>query len=491
MTNYKLGARLLNNTAILLVTQVITKFLGTVFTIIIARKLGVADYGLWVFATSLGYVFGMIVTFGFPRLITREVARDLGRTSEMLGRILGLEFVFSSLAMAALAVTLLALDYPPDRTWIVGIGGAAMVLYAVLDVTTAFFRAHQRMGLEGAVRIALSLLNVGLGLAVLFAGLGLPALAVTQLVAFTLALLGSLFLIRRTLARPSFSADWRAYRRLLAAAVPFALSGFFVYLYDGTSVLFLAFMKGDLETGLYSAATNFIRVFGILPASLVAAFLPAMALFSQTSPGEWNALYRRSFKYLLIMALPISVGLALLSNDVVSLVLGEAYVDSAPILQMAAWVIIPVFLNHGCSNALISVNREKSLLSAVGVAMGFNLVANLVLISRWGAYGAVGASLLTEGLILVILLAVLLKAGATLSVHELVVKPILGAGLMAGAVTLGHRFGLFGMILVGAVVYVAVLFALRTFDAEELGSLRTWWALACAKLPGRLGQQPP
>ena len=332
---------------------------------------------------------------------------------------------------------------------------------------------------------------MGLGLAVLFAGLGLPALAVTQLVAFTLALLGSLFLIRRTLARPSFSADWRAYRRLLAAAVPFALSGFFVYLYDGTSVLFLAFMKGDLETGLYSAATNFIRVFGILPASLVAAFLPAMALFSQTSPGEWAALYRRSFKYLLIMALPISVGLALLSNDVVSLVLGEAYVDSAPILQMAAWVIIPVFLNHGCSNALISVNREKSLLSAVGVAMGFNLVANPVLISRWGAYGAVGASLLTEGLILVILLAVLLKAGATLSVPELVVKPILGAGLMAGAVTLGHRFGLFGMILLGAVVYVAALFALRTFDAEELGSLRTWWALACAKLPGRLGQQPP
>jgi O-antigen/teichoic acid export membrane protein len=490
LANYKLGARLLNNTAILLATQVITKFLGTVFTIVIARELGVADYGLWVFATSLGYVFGMLVAFGFPRLIAREVARDLGRTSDILGRILGLEVVFSSLAMVALAVTLFALHYPPGRAWIIGIGGAAMVLNGVLDVTTAFFRAHQRMGLEGAVRITLSLLNVGLGLAVLFVGLGLPALAITQLVAFTLALLVSLFLIQRRLARPSFSTDWRVYRRLLVGAVPFALSGFFVYLYDGTSVLFLSAMRGDLETGLYSAATNFIRVFGILPASLVAAFLPAMALFSQTSPGEWNTLYRRSLKYLLIMAVPISVGLALVSDDIVSLVLGKAYADSAPILQLAAWVIIPVFLNSGCSNALISMNREKSLLRVVGLAMVFNLVSNPVLISRWGAYGAVGASLLTEGLILAILLNILRRAGAKLPVRELVVKPVLSAGLMAGAVSLGHRFGLLGMISLGAVVYVVALLTQRTFDVEELGSLRMWWALACAKLPGGLRQQP-
>jgi len=490
LANHKFGARILNNAAILLATQVITKFLGTVFTIIIARELGVADYGLWVFATSLGYVFGMIVAFGFPRLITREVARDLGRTSDILGRVLGLEVVFSSLAMIALAVTVLALHFPPERAWIVSFGGAAMVLNAMLDVTTAFFRAHQRMGLEGAVRITLSLLNIGLGVAVLFAGRGLPALAVTQLAAFTLAVFMSFVFIQRRLARPSFPTDWRMYRGFLVAAVPFALSGFFAYLYDGTSVLFLYFMEGDLETGLYSAATNFIRVFGILPASLVAAFLPAMALFSRTSPGEWNALYRRSLKYLLIMALPISVGLALISNDVVSLVLGKAYADSAPILQMAAWVIIPVFLNPGCSNALISMNREKSLLKVVGLAMVFNLVANPVLISRWGAYGAVGASLLTEGLILAILLNILRRAGARLTVPELVVKPVLSVGLMAGAVSLGHRFGLIGMISLGAVVYVAALFALRTFDVEELGSLRTWWALACAKMPGRLRQQP-
>ncbi len=454
MVDNRLGARLLNNAAILLATQVITKFLGMVFTIIVARELGVADYGLWVFATSLGYVFGMLVAFGFPRLITREVACDLGRTSEILGRILGVQAAFSCLALAALAVTLLALHYSPGRAWIVGIGGAAMGLNAVLDVVAAFFRAHQRMELDGAVRITLSLLNLGLGVAVLLAGLGLLALAITQLAAFMFALLLSLFLVQRTLARPAFSTDWRAYRGLLVAAVPFALSGFFSYVYDGTSVLFLAVMKGDLETGLYSAATNFVRVFGILPASLVAAFLPAMALLGQTSPDEWGVLYRRSLKYLLIMALPIAVGLALVSNDIVSLVLGEAYTNSVPILQMAAWVIVPVFLNPGCSNALISMNREQSLLRAVGFAMVLNLVANLVLIPKWGAYGAVGASLLTEGLILVILLNVLRRTGAKLSGLELIAKPFLSVGLMACTVFLGHRLGLLGMILLGAAVYV-------------------------------------
>lgn len=468
------GASLLNNTAILFATQVITKFLGTVFTIVIARELGVADYGLWVFATSLGYVFGLLVTFGFPRFITREVARDLRRTAEVLGRILGLQAVFSCLALVALAITPFVLHYAPNRAWIVFIGGAAMVLNAVLDVVAAFFRAHQRMELEGVVRIVLSVLNVGLGVAVLFAGLGLSALAITQLAAFVLALSFGLALVQRKLGRPAFSWDLAGYRRLLAVVLPFALSSFFIYIYDGAAVFFLSFMKGDMATGLYSGAMNFVRVFSLISWSLVAAFLPAMSLARQRAPDEWRVLFQRLLKASLIMALPIAVGLSLVSKDIVSLVLGEAYSDSAPILQLAAWVIIPGFLNTGCSNALISMNRERSLLHVIGGAMMFSLAANLVLVSRWGAYGAVGASLLTEGLILVILLNILRRADARLSALEFAAKPLLSVGLMAGAASLGRHFGLLGMILLGAVVYAAVLLALRVFDAEELGSLRRW-----------------
>jgi len=490
-------ASLLSNTAILLATQVVTKILGTVFTIVVARRLGVESYGLWVFATSLGYMFGMLVTCGLPRLITREVARDLETTPEMLGRVLRVEMVISAVALAAMLVLLVALRYTPARMWIVAVGGAAMLLYAVLDVVTAFFRAHQRMDLEGVVRVGLSGLNVGLGLVVLFAGLGLPALALTQLVAFALALLLGLALVRRKLARPVFSGGWQAYRLLLVAVAPFALSSFFIYVYDGTAVLFLSFMKGDAVTGLYSAATNFIRVFAILPASLVAALLPAMALAWRTSRPEWTRLYRYSLKYLLMMALPISVGLALVGRDIVSLVLGDAYAGSVSILSMAAWVNVFVFLNHGCSNALISMNREKSFLSTVGTVMVFNLAVNPLLISRWGAHGAVAASLLTEGLMLAIQLRVLSRMGATAATDAtrsglaLLARQVLSVGLMAVVVCLTRPLGLAGMICLGAAVYTVAIFALRTFDSDEIGSLQRWGASLWARLPGRLRHQLP
>jgi O-antigen/teichoic acid export membrane protein len=490
--------RIIGNTATLFSAQVVSKVLGAIVTIIAARRLGAEDYGLYIFATTFGYVFAVVVAFGLPRLITRDVARDLEKTPTVLGRVLALEVTFTTLAVLGMLGVVLALGYSPYRALVVTVAGTSMVLAAVLDVVVAFFRAHQRMQFEALLRVSLSILNLGLSLAVIFAGYGVLALAVVQLGAFVLVLIMGVILAAGKLGRPIFSADWPAYRRLLLSAVPFALSTFFIFIYDGTTAIFLSFMKGDLATGLYSGAANFIRIFGILPASLVAAFLPAMAQLGQTSALGWRTLFQRLLRYLLIMALPIAVGLTMLSNEIVLLVLGQGYAASAGILRMAAWVVVLVFLNHGLSNALISIDREKSFLSAVGAAVVVNLVANLTLIPRWGAYGAVGASLLTEGLMCAAQSYALRKAGAKFLGLVPTVKPLLSVGLMAAAVHLAQVelgpsratgwAGLIGLVVLGGMVYLAALFALRSFDSDEIELLRSYWATATTRLPGRLKQ---
>jgi O-antigen/teichoic acid export membrane protein len=482
--NQRLGARVFSNASILVGVQVISKLLGTVLVIVAARLLGVADYGLYTFATTFGLIFGLLAAFGFAQLVAREVARDLSRTGQTLGSILVLEAVLTVVAALAMMVTLRVLHYPADRLWIVVIIGLSMVLNSVLNVITAFFRAHQRMELEAVTRIVFSVFNLVLGLAVLLAGYGIVPLALAQLAVFVVVLALSVFLAVRVLARPQFSRSWPAYRQLLVAGRPFALSSIFIFIYDGTAIIFLSLFQGDQVTGLYAGAMNFVFLFGILPASLVGAVLPALSQLWPGSPVSWLALYRYTIKYLLLMALPIAAGLALVSDEIVPLVLGPAYSSAASILHLAAWLLILVFLNHGLSTALISVDQEKTYLRIVGLALIVNLIANLLLIPAWAAYGAVAASLLTEGLIMAMLIVVLSKAGLHTRLVRLSLKPWACVAIMAATVYLVRELGLAVEILVGSMVYIGALLLLRVFEADEIEQARLFRQAAAKRLRG-------
>lgn len=490
MINERVSARIFGNTGILVLTQVITKVLGTIFAVVAARKLGVESYGLYVFATTIGSIFGLLAAFGFSQLITREVARDEQHTGEALGQVLIIEAVFSTLAVALMVITLIFLGYPADRILIVTVVGVTMLLNAVLNVFAGFFRAHQRMGLEAVTRITASVLNLGLGLPILLAGSGILQLAIAQLVAFVVALLLGLYLLTHHLARPKFSWHWPAYRKLLKLAIPFAVSSILILVYDGAAVIFLSTLKGDEATGLYAGAANFVRVFGLLPASIVGAVLPAMSQFWYTSHSAWTMIYHRSLKYLLILALPISVGLVLVSDLLVDLVLGSAYAGSGMILQLLAWILIIEFLNHGLSNALISIDRENAYLRIVALAVAFSVIFNLLLIPRFGAQGAVMASLTTEGVVLLSQLIVLSRAGLRTPILRIGAKPLLSVAAMGLVLTLVTTPNLLATILLGFVVYFIVLFALRPFDADEMQALSEWWTAAHNKVLQWLGRSP-
>jgi len=130
----KVGTTIFGNAGILIATQVMTKMFGTVFTIVVARKLGVEDYGIYAFAITFGHIFGMAALFGLPQLITRNVARDIDRTDKTLGNIFTLEIAFSVVAIAAMVISLLIMGYSSYRILIVSIAGASAIITCLLDI---------------------------------------------------------------------------------------------------------------------------------------------------------------------------------------------------------------------------------------------------------------------------------------------------------------------------------------------------------------------
>ena len=86
-------ATIAKNTGILVTTEIITRILGTVLTITIARKLGATNLGLLAFALSLSRIFDFLPNFGFKNLISRDIAKEPTSTGSYLGNIFIIKLV--------------------------------------------------------------------------------------------------------------------------------------------------------------------------------------------------------------------------------------------------------------------------------------------------------------------------------------------------------------------------------------------------------------
>ena len=73
-----------------MVSQIIASICGFIWTVVIARYLGVNDYGVLGFAISLTGILAITLDFGISTHIVRHIATDNDSAPKYLGNVLPL-----------------------------------------------------------------------------------------------------------------------------------------------------------------------------------------------------------------------------------------------------------------------------------------------------------------------------------------------------------------------------------------------------------------
>src|SRR6185503_6759047 len=82
----------------------------------------------------------------------------------------------------------------------------------------------------------------------------------------------------------------------------------------------------------------------------------------------------------------------------------EEYRGAAPVLQIQAVALIPVFLGQTWQLTLVSIRRQSALAWATGTALVLVIALGLVLIPTYGATGAAVAAVIAESVLALLLL---------------------------------------------------------------------------------------
>lgn len=173
----------------------------------------------------------------------------------------------------------------------------------------------------------------------------------------------------------------------------------------------LGFMCSDYEVGLYSAATKINNMVLSIVTAATGILLPRLAyVLKNKGREEFNALALKGIDVLFILALPCTIGLNIVSQNITLALSGDKYLDAVSAMKILNPIIVITGLSGFIGRQLfIPLNKEKWTLISVTAGMVANIAINAFLIPKYGANGAATGTLISESLVTIVQFVMLAK----------------------------------------------------------------------------------
>jgi O-antigen/teichoic acid export membrane protein len=391
-------SRLTKNSLWMILSRFAAQGLAVIFTILLVRRLGTAEFGAYAFIAAIIFVANALTTFGTDMFLIREIAAkdDL---SGLLAALM-LQLVMS-LAFIALVWSfgMWIPNQSQETVTALKVYSLSLIPLAFFTVFTTALRGKQLMDMYALLNIVVSLLQVFAVLMLRENNLILLAsfLVSVQIVAALVAGLLCSFVI------PQFWHSWQFSSFLLSssflkACLPIAILALLTILYQRLSITMLSLMTTPADTGIFSAAARVVEASKTVHIAIFAALYPVMAntMSLRGAKRRSNLLALTYLKFLVTGAILISLSLFVFAMPLVRLLYGSEFILSTYALQILSWTLIPFTVNTYLILSFLASKQEQLVGRALTASLLGLLILNLWWIPNRGPEGAAWASLVAE-----------------------------------------------------------------------------------------------
>jgi O-antigen/teichoic acid export membrane protein len=466
------GGAIASNVAVQVAMRLISMAISIVTVSLTARTLSPGGFGVYNGMLSYVGLFGVLTDLGFTTAAMQRMTADPDRESEWLGALAGARGALSIVATVICAVTIPLALSNDHHGHLVGLILTGSILSTGPNALTAVFQSRMRAGLALSFSVLSSVLWLGAVIVL--------TIVHGSVVAFAAANLGQMVIIAalqyRVTSRYAHIA-WRAgrahWRPLFVVALPLGIASVLITVYYQIDSVLLLQIAGPRETGIYGAAYRFLSPLLFLPAAVMSSFFPVLSAVHRDDPERVRRLIQICADTMAIIALPVLAVSLALSGQIVHFLYGSGYQRTAGVLPilMIAFVSICFGSLAGYLAPILHLQWRLALYSAIGAAA--NVVLNLVLIPRHGAFGSAWATVITEVLTMVLMLSTSLRALHLRVALGKLSRTVAVACAMTAVMFAARPLGLFPAGILGVLLYAGGLLGLRVFSWQELRALRS------------------
>jgi len=459
---------------------------GLIAIPIVTRLFLPADYGHYTLVMATVSILISIVGWLSMSIIRFYPAyeRD-GRLKEFYGTVVKLLFTsVATLAIIFLGILFLFKSSVLSQLWyLMLIGTLVFILSASFRVLQHFLRARRQLNWYTGFSIWNSVATLGVGIAlVLGFHYGVDGLlwGYVLSLAVVLPLLWMVAVGRKaTLKAGGFSGELAG--DMAKYGFPLVVGNLASWIMSLSDRYVLGFFRRAQEVGIYSASYIISEHGVLLPASLfMLATRPIlMSIWEKQGIGKSQEFVSKFTRYYLMVCLPAAVGLAILAKPAIGVLTASEYHEGYRIVALVAFSAFFFGLYHGFQSGLILYKKTYLIMIVTVISGLLNLGLNFWLVPRYSYMAAAVTTFISYAF----LLAAMIILSRRYFVWEFPFKSLgkiaLASAVMAAAVypvgnglTTSTLINLILGIIVGVVVYLAMLFLLREPRKEEVQELR-------------------
>lgn len=409
------STRQIRGSSILLAGKLISISLGLATQVLMVRYLSKAEFGAWGYALAVVSFFETFCTLGLARAQTRfiPIYHEKEEFDKLFGTIALMIITILSTSVLIISAIYLAPDLiaklVSGNTQPVGLLFIMVFLVPVdaidrvfeglfasfINPKAIFFRKYI---LAPSLRLAVVLLLIALESTVTFVAYGyLAAASFGLLIYFTafIKMMKKEGLLERFNLRNIRIPAWE----IFSFTIPLMTSDLLTVLMHTSDTLLLGYFHDSSEIASYQAILPPVRINVMVMTSFAFLFTPLAArLFAKEDTAGINSLYWRTAIWLAVLTFPMFVVTFSLAEPLTLLLYGERYADS--------WIFLCILgFAYYCNAALgfngvtLKVIGRVKYITLVNLTIAVvNIIANLLLIPR---FGALGATIATAGSMIV------------------------------------------------------------------------------------------
>lgn len=459
--------RAARNAGALAAASLFSKGMLFIWQFILARWIGEAGYGIYGTVGALATIATVMGSFGMGLIVVRDVSRQPSLAGKYLTATLYMQTLLVLGAFLVMNLAAYGIGYSAEIRVYTALSGIGLIIDIFGNMCSDQLLAKERMVTTSLIEALHIALRIGLVALALWLGWGLLGLYVLGMVAGAARSVMFGAALARAGVLPAFPLDRQIAVPLFVNSTPLAVAAILTLAYQQADKLISTRLLDESSTGYLTAAYVVIMgVIELLNSTVLIATYPMMSRYYQDGQALFGVIVEKLIFFTLILTLPIGLTLTLYAEQLTVPLFGTDFLPSANILRVLIWYALIAMLVNVFAQGMMVQNKQRRLLWVRVGGLSLNLTLNIVLITQFqlGVMGLVIASVVAEGIVLLILLGLFRQSGvdnARLVIRAL--RPLMlaagvgllmawasrlhwGAGLALGA--LGYALGLlFGGVL--------------------------------------------
>jgi O-antigen/teichoic acid export membrane protein len=376
-------------------------------TFALARLMGAENYGLYNLAVSAGMIAGAISVFGLDSTMTRYIAILNGRNDRRgvwgaiqigVGGTLLLS-VLTSTALFSLSSLIAEYVFHDSRLApLLQLASLTVPFLALSDVLAGATRGFKRMSdTVIAQNIAQPLIRLILIVLLALVGFSIPvailAFGAADLCASLILLY---FLNKRFHLRRSLATGTRHPGEIIGFTVPLGLSDLMTTFRSYLQTLLIGSLDTIRGVGVFSIANQVNQIGNIFHASMNQSARPLIAeLNDQGKQSQVQHIYQTTTRWVVTLNIPMILIVMLFPTQIIS-IFGKSFVEGAPALAIMGLVNLINVATGMCGMVLDMTGHTRMKLFNTTIRVSVAILANVLLIPRYGVTGAALAALIHE-----------------------------------------------------------------------------------------------